>query len=62
MAGLDVYLQLAEIQTPMETRVDARLGPVYIPNKRITRFNEGFFMGSVNEYGYMGPAGITASG
>ena len=53
---LDAYLQLAEIQTPMETRIDPELGPTYIPNKRITRFNEGFFMGSVNAYGYMGPS------
>ena len=53
---LDVYLQLAEIQTPMETRIDPELGPTYIPNKWITRFNEGFFMGSVNAYGYMGPS------
>ena len=56
LAGLDVYLQLAEIQTPMETRIDPQLGPTYIPNKLITRFNEGFFMGSANEFGYMGPA------
>lgn len=53
---LDVYLQIAEIQTPMETRIDPQLGPTYIPNKHITRFNEGFFMGSANEFGYMGPA------
>lgn len=56
LAGLDVYLQLAEIQTPMETRIDPELGPTYIPNKPITRFNEGFFIGSTNAYGYMGPA------
>lgn len=53
---IDVYLQLAEIQTPMETRIDPALGPAYIPGKPITRFNEGFFIGSVNEFGYMGPA------
>lgn len=56
LAGLDIYLQLAEIQTPMETRIDPRLGPTYIPHKHITRFNEGFFVGSANEYGYMGQA------
>jgi len=55
LAAIDAYLQFAEIQTPMETRIDPELGPTYIPNKRITRFNEGFFMGAVNEYGYMGP-------
>jgi hypothetical protein len=53
---MDIYLQLAEIQTPMETRVDPALGPTYIPGKPIARFNEGFFIGSVNEFGYMGPA------
>jgi hypothetical protein len=52
---IDAYLQLAGIQTPMETRIDPELGPSYIPNKWITRFNEGFFMGAVNAYGYMGP-------
>ncbi len=56
LVGLDVYLQLAEIQTPMETRIDQRLGPTYIPNKKITRFTEGFFIGSANAYGYMGPS------
>jgi hypothetical protein len=56
LAGIDVYLQLAEIQTPMETRIDAQLGPTYIPGKPITRFNEGFFIGSANAFGYMGPA------
>jgi len=55
LVGLDVYLQLAEIQTPMETRIDPQLGPTYIPNKKIMRFNEGFFLGSVNAFGYMGP-------
>lgn len=53
---IDAYLQLAEIQTPMETRIDPELGPTYIPNKKITRFGEGFFMGSVNEFSYMGPS------
>jgi hypothetical protein len=53
---LDLFLQFAGIQTPMETRIDPRIGPVYIPNKLITHFNEGFFIGAVNEYGYMGPA------
>ena len=56
LASLDAYLQLAQIQTPMETRVDPRLGPTYIPGKRISRFNEGFFLGDVNAYGYMGPS------
>jgi hypothetical protein len=53
---LDCYLQLAGIQTPMETRIDPILGPTYIPEKLIIRFNEGFFIGKTNKFGYMGPA------
>jgi hypothetical protein len=56
LAGLDLYLQLAEIQSPMETQIDPNMGRTYIPNKHIIRFDEGFFLGSVNEFGYMGPA------
>ncbi len=56
LAVFDAYLQLAEIQTPMETMVDSNLGPTYIPGKRISRFNEGFFLGEANDYGYMGPS------
>lgn len=52
---LDAYLRLAEIQTPMETRIDADIGPTYIAGKHVTRFNEGFYLGSINEYGYLGP-------
>ena len=51
---LDCYMQLAEIQTPMETRIDSEIGPTYIPNKNITRFNEGFYIGRSNEFGYLG--------
>ena len=56
LAACDAYLQCADIQTPMETRIDPRLGPTYIPGKRISRFNEGFYLGEANDYGYMGPS------
>jgi len=52
----DAYLQLAEIQTPMETTIDPVLGPTFIPGRRIIRLNEGFFLGEVNDFGYMGPS------
>lgn len=52
----DVYLQSADIQTPLETAIDAQLGPTYIPGKRMSRFNEGFYLGEANVYGYMGPS------
>jgi hypothetical protein len=53
---IDFYLQIAEIQGPMETRIDPKLGPTWIPNKHIIRFGEGFFLGSANRFGYMGSA------
>jgi hypothetical protein len=53
---LDLYLQVAEIQSPMETRIDPELGPTWIPNKHLSRYGEGFFIGAVNSFGYMGPA------
>jgi hypothetical protein len=56
LVALDVYLQATGIQTPMETRIDPRLGPTYIPEMPIVRFNEGFYIGAANRYGYMGPA------
>src|SRR5512145_42556 len=55
LVALDAYLQATGIQTPMETRIDPRLGPTYIPNKPIVRFNEGFYICAANRYGYMGP-------
>lgn len=54
MLILEFYLQSAEIQTPMETRIDPVIGPTYIPNVRVTRFNEGFHIGNTNAYGYLG--------
>jgi hypothetical protein len=55
LAAMEVYLQFAEIQTPMETRIDPDIGPTFIPNKKVTRFNEGFYVGGTNKYGYLGP-------
>lgn len=52
--GLDLFLQAAEIQTPMETTIDPEIGPAYLKGKKVTRFNEGFFIGSVNGMGYFG--------
>ena len=51
---IDVWLQVAEIQSPMETYIDAEIGPAYYPNRQFARFNEGFFIGGTNEWGYLG--------
>ena len=54
LAVLEAYLHMAEIQTPMETRIDPVIGPTYIPDVKVTRFNEGFHIGRTNAYGYLG--------
>ncbi len=54
LLALDGWLQLAEIQTPLENRADADLGPVYRPNVEFSRFSEGFFLGGANRWGFLG--------
>ena len=49
LLAAEVFLQGAEIQTPMETRIDAEIGPAFVNGKKVTRFNEGFYIGGVNE-------------
>jgi len=51
---IDAWLQLAEIQTPLENHADSELGPVYRPDVRFSRFSEGFFLGGANEWGFLG--------
>lgn len=52
--ALDAWLQLAEIQTPLENRSDPDLGAVYRPDVRFSRFSEGFFLGGANQWGFLG--------
>jgi len=58
LLAMDLYLQAAEIQTPMETRIDPETGPAYVNGKKVTRFNEGFYIGGINSQGYYGPARV----
>lgn len=53
-AALDLYLQSAEIQCPLEFKLDRRIGLMYAPNFRFSRFSEGFYLGKTNEYGCLG--------
>ena len=55
MLVFEGYLQLSEIQTPMETRIDPEIGPAFVSGAKVTRFNEGFYIGGVNEQGFYGP-------
>ena len=47
---LEVYLQGAEIVTPMKSHIDPHIGPVFKP------FTEGFLLGEINDQGYVGPS------
>lgn len=52
---VDFYLRFAEIITPGATIIDPTIGTLTSKNKDVTMFNEGFFMGATNEFGYWGP-------
>lgn len=54
LAGIEVYLRKAEILTTI-VEVDPIIGEKFIPNKNVTLVNEGFYIGSINKYGYIGP-------
>lgn len=51
---IDGWLQLAEVQCPLENRADPELGPIYRANVQFSRFSEGFFLGGANQWGFMG--------
>jgi lysophospholipase L1-like esterase len=50
---LELYYQVAEITLPYH-ELNPKLGKVMIPSRRITYFEEGFYLGRSNEYGYLG--------
>lgn len=54
LLALDAWLQLAEVQTPLENHADRDLGPVYRPGVEFSRFSEGFFLGGANRWGFLG--------
>ncbi len=54
LAALDAFLQLAEIQCPLEDKLDRRIGLLYAPDFKLSRFSEGFFLGRTNDYGCLG--------
>ena len=57
MAGcfflIDLYLHYAEIIIP-KVEVDPKIGEVYLPNTEAAEFFEGYYMGKINEYRYLG--------
>jgi len=51
---LDFWLQATEIQSPLETRLDADIGPTYVADRQFSRYGESFFLGATNEWGCLG--------
>lgn len=54
LVALDLFIQTAEIQSPMENHLVERIGLMYAPNFKFSRFSEGFFLGRTNSYGCLG--------
>lgn len=52
---LEIFFRLSEVFLPSIVYDDPKLGLLRKPNAQIFSMNEGFGMGDVNEYGYLGP-------
>jgi hypothetical protein len=55
MIVIEIFFRLSEVFLPSIVYDDPKLGILRTPNSRILSLNEGFGMGYVNEYGYLGP-------
>lgn len=53
---LEIFFRFSEVFLPSIVYDDPKLGLLRKPNAQIFSMNEGFGMGNVNEYGYLGPA------
>lgn len=53
MVLVELYFQGSEIILP-KVEVDPVLGEVYLPNKRVAEFFEGYYLGQINEHRYLG--------
>lgn len=56
MLAVDVFLQSAEIYTPMKSEIDPEIGPTFARGAKVARFNEGFYLGRINDQRYAGPS------
>src|SRR5690606_23573257 len=52
---LELYLRFAEIESLSAHTYDLTLGTKVVPDRKLIFFNEGFYMGNTNKYGYFGP-------
>jgi len=55
LASFDIYLRFTEISSPSMVIDDYKLGNVLKPNNNIMIIKEGFYMGKINSYGFLGP-------
>jgi len=55
LACYEVMLTFGEVIPPKYREVDNEIGLRFLSNKNVTRFNEGFFIGSTNSQGNLGP-------
>lgn len=56
IALLDVYIKYAAAVQVTIYRYDPRIGRTFLNNAEYTLLTEGFAMGNINSYGYIGPA------
>ncbi|NTW48514.1 MAG: SGNH/GDSL hydrolase family protein [Chlorobiales bacterium] len=52
---IDVFVNYAEIENVSRFSVEPKRGKVLTPNLKVLYLNEGFHIGQVNEYSYLGP-------
>jgi hypothetical protein len=52
----EVYFRTTEISLPSLVRDDPVLGRTFRPNAPVALLQEGFYMGRVNDFGYLGPS------
>ena len=53
---IELYLDKAEIAKTNWTILAPELGKANTPGKDVVYFSEGFYIGSINKHGYLGPA------
>ena len=53
---IEIYFYFSEIQSRSSIEFNAKFGDFRIPNAKYFDLNEGFGLGSFNEYGYLGPS------
>jgi hypothetical protein len=53
---MDVIIRFARIESLAKTEVDLKRGKILKPDQYSVYFNEGFYVGKPNRYGFYGPA------